>query len=49
MKKIDEIVEIIKNKELEDIFNIGWIDGDKEIVKFVPTLNTILLNLNQNI
>lgn len=41
MKKIDEIVEIIKNEELEDILNIGWIDRDEEIVKFVPTLNTI--------
>ncbi|UWG96252.1 hypothetical protein LPY66_15280 [Dehalobacter sp. DCM] len=43
MTIINEIIEIVNNEELEDILNIGWIDRDEEIRRFVPLLNTIFL------
>lgn len=43
MATIDEIFKIINNEELEDILNIGWIDKDEEIARFVPMLNTVFL------
>lgn len=41
MKTIDKIIEIVDNEELKDILNIGWIDRDEEIGRFVPLLNTL--------
>ena len=38
-----EIIAIVEKEEVQDIFNIGYIDDDDEIKVFVPSLNIIFL------
>lgn len=38
-----DILSLVEEEEVQDIFNIGYIDDDDEIKSFVPSLNFIFM------
>ena len=38
-----DILSLVEKEEVQDIFNIGYIDDDDKIKSFVPLLNTIFI------